>query len=286
MASEMEPQPPRTMPSPTKVVSCPGSASSTTHNPSERARDALRILDEAADLARSWFDRGQTEIETKRDGSPVTLADRDVEQFLRHSLEDRFPDDGVLGEEFPEKKTASGNRWILDPIDGTKSFIRGVPLYATLLAYQQQDDIIFGAIALPSLSQTIYAERGGGCWANGQQARVSRLGDLSGAHVMATWLEDWDVRVLEKLQRRGAIVRTWGDAYGYFLVATGRADAIVDYTVQLYDVAPMSVIVEEAGGRFTSTSGVNSLHTGSGLATNGLIHEPLLDTLGSETANA
>lgn len=282
----MEPRSPTPTPPPTNDEPCPGRANSIEPDPSERARHALRILDEAANLARGWFDRGQTEVETKRDGSPVTLADRDVEQFMRHSLEERFPDDGVLGEEFPEKKTASGNRWILDPIDGTKSFIRGVPLYATLLAYQQQGDVVFGAIALPSLSQTIYAERGGGCWANGQQAQVSQRGDLSGAHIMATWLEDWDVRVLERLQRRGAIVRTWGDAYGYFLVATGRADAIVDYTVQLYDVAPMSVIVEEAGGRFTTTTGVSSLEAGSGLATNGLIHQSLLDTLGSETANA
>ncbi len=243
---------------------------------SHRARTALEIVTEAATLAQEWFDRGVTDIEFKGDGSPVTHADRSVEQFLRHRLEQAFPEDGILGEEFEERPGSSGGRWIVDPIDGTKSFIRGVPLYATLLAYQTAGDITFGAIVLPSLGQSVFAERGAGCWSNDGQAGVSHLAELDGAHIMATWLEDWDLAVLERARSQRAIVRTWGDAYGYFLVATGRADAMVDFSAKLYDLAAPSIIVQEAGGRFTGLTPSSSSLDAGGIASNGLIHDQVV----------
>lgn len=249
---------------------------------SDRARDALTILEGAASLAKKWFDQGITEIQTKSDGSPVSQADRDVETYLRQSLKQAFPDDGILGEEYPEHKGTSGSRWIIDPIDGTKSFIHGIPTYATLIAYEQQGEIDFGAIALPSLSQTVHAERGTGCWSNGKPAHVSQTKNLDGAHVMATWLEDWDLQTIARLQQKGVILRTWGDAYGYSLVATGCVDAIVDHTVQIYDLAPMPVIIEEAGGRFTSKTGQRTINQGNAVASNAILHNSILTLVEGE----
>lgn len=251
------------------------------HSPptSDRARYASGILGEAAELAKARFDRGIFDVATKDDGSPVTRADRDVESLLRRRLAELFPEDGILGEEFPEREGSSGNRWIIDPIDGTRSFIRGIPLYATLMAYERQDTIVFGAIALPSLSQTVYAETGAGCWVNDKPAHVSPTKELRGAHVMATWLEDWDLALLTRMRRDGVILRTWGDAYGYALVATGQADAMVDHTVGVYDLGPMPVILEEAGGQFTSKAGIRAIDRGNAVASNGIIHDSVLALL-------
>ena len=246
---------------------------------SDRAHQALEILGDAGQLARQWFDAGDYATETKSDGSPVTDADRDVETLLRSRLSTSFPADGILGEEFEETMGTSGNRWIIDPIDGTKSFVRAVPLYATLLAYEEEGEVTFGAIALPSLSITVYAERGAGCWSNGRLVHVSDHGVLKDSYVMATWLENWSPQLLEMAHDRGVTVRTWGDAYGYSLVATGKADALIDFDAKVYDLAPMSVILEEAGGRFTSLDGAPGNDQGHGIASNGLIHETLIQLI-------
>lgn len=243
---------------------------------STRALQALDILEDASQLARKWFDSQDFATEHKSDGSPVTEADRDVESLLRSRISQAFPDDGILGEEFDETVGTSGNRWIIDPIDGTKSFIRSVPLYATLLAYEQKGEVTFGAIALPSLSKTVYAERGAGCWSDGNLVHVSDHAVLSDSYVMATWLENWSSKMLELAREQGMIVRTWGDAYGYTLVATGKADALIDFDAKIYDLAPMAVILEEAGGRFTNLDGAARNDCGHGIASNGLIHESLL----------
>jgi fructose-1,6-bisphosphatase/inositol monophosphatase family enzyme len=147
------------------------------------------------------------------------------------------------------------------------------------MAYEQQDEIVFGAIALPSLSRTVYAETGKGCWANGKPAHVSSTTELRGAHVMATWLEDWDLALLTRMRDEEVIIRTWGDAYGYALVATGQADAIVDHTAGVYDLGPMPVIIEEAGGKFSSKNGVRAIDQGDAVASNGIIHDSVLALL-------
>lgn len=264
----------------------PEAADSTTRSAgcakdvlSSRGQTALDIIAEAGQLAREWFEKGSFDIEVKNDGTPVTKADRDVETLLRGRLEEAFPQDGIFGEEFDEEHGTSGCRWILDPIDGTKSFVRGVPLYGTLLAYEDNGTMTFGAIALPSLSQTIYAERGRGCWANGKQVSVSQTSDLRDAHVMATWLEDWGLDVLGRMRKEGAIIRTWGDAYGYSLVATGRADALVDFTARVYDLAAPSVIIKEAGGCFTDKAGAPGVDGGGAVASNGVIHREIVDLI-------
>ena len=244
---------------------------------SDRACTALGIVAEAGAIAKHWFEKASYRVDTKGDGSPVTQADLEVETFVRKALAEHFPDDGVLGEEFGESPGSSGNRWIIDPIDGTKSFVHSVPLYASLIAYEEAGEITFGAIDLPSAGSLTYAEKGAGCWRNGEPARVSDRADLSGSYVMATWLEDWQPDTIRDLNAHGVILRTWGDAYGYAMVASGQAEAIVDYTTKAYDLAPMPVIIAEAGGRFTGLDGRSGYDRGNGLASNGLLHDSLLE---------
>jgi histidinol phosphatase-like enzyme (inositol monophosphatase family) len=236
---------------------------------------ALELAGVAGTISQRFFDDGDLPVHTKLDGTPVTAADREIEQVMRAAVSADFGHDAFVGEEFPDAEGDSGYRWIVDPIDGTKSFIRGVPLYANLIALQEGDEIVFGIINLPSAGITVRAERGKGCWRNDVPARVSDRDVLDGAYVMATWLEDWEPEVVDDLRMQGVVLRTWGDAFGYAMVACGYADAVVDYTTQPYDLAPMPVIIEEAGGRFTSLDGRRVFDGGNGIASNGLIHEAL-----------
>jgi len=241
----------------------------------QRIRLGLELAEVAGDMARRYFDSG-VQVDTKGDGSPVTVADREIELSLRDAVSTAFSDDAFSGEEFPDIDGDSGYRWIVDPIDGTKSFIHGVPLYANLIALQEGDEIVFGVINLPSADVLLHAERGGGCWRNGTQVRVSDRAELDGSYVMATWLEDWDPEVIDGLHRAGAVLRTWGDAFGYTLVACGYADAVIDYSARHFDLAPMPVVIEEAGGRFSDLDGRRTFTTGNGIASNGVLHETLL----------
>jgi histidinol phosphatase-like enzyme (inositol monophosphatase family) len=209
----------------------------------------------------------------------LTPADRAAERLVRERIAARFPDDGVLGEEEPELPGRSGRRWIVDPIDGTKAFTRGVPLYSTLLALHDHDGPALGVIGLPALGQAVYAGRGLGCWSGGRPARVSETSTLDGAYLTTSGYSHWSDDALLAVKHAGCELRTWGDGYGYALVATGRVDAMVDPAVDLYDVAAMPVILAEAGGRFTSLDGRDDAGGGSGVATNGRVHDELLGLL-------
>lgn len=245
------------------------------------------LLEVALDVARAageatlrWFQARDLAVDSKADGTPVTAADRAAERLVRERLAAAFPDDGVLGEEEPERPGTSGRRWIVDPIDGTKAFTRGVPLYSTLLALDDEHGPAVGVIVLPPLNQAVYAGRGLGCWADGAPARVSATPCLNGAYLTSSSYSHWDDDALLAVKHAGCHLRTWGDGYGYAMVATGRADAMVDPTVELYDVAPMPVIMAEAGGRFSSWDGAPGAAGGSGVATNGVVHDELLTLLG------
>jgi len=250
-----------------------------------------RLVTEAVTLARmageatlGWFRREELAVDRKGDGTPVTQADREAERLVRAELARRHPDDGVLGEEEPETHGTSGRRWILDPIDGTKAFTRGVPLYSNLLAVEDAHGIAVGVINIPALGQTVWAGRGLGAWCNDVEAHVSSTSELAQAYVSTSGLGAWADDALLAVQHSGASLRTWGDGYGYVLVATGRVDAMVDPTAELYDLAPMPVIMAEAGGRFSSLDDEVDPARGSGLASNGLLHEQLLVTLGRSAA--
>jgi histidinol phosphatase-like enzyme (inositol monophosphatase family) len=240
---------------------------------------ALALLREAGDRTLRWFRAHDLEVLTKRDGTPVTAADRDAERFLREHLAAAFPGDGVLGEEEPPTAGTTGRRWIIDPIDGTKAFTCGVPLYTNLLALEDEHGIAVGVINMPALGETVWAGRGLGCWSEHGPATVSDHASLDGAYVMSSSFGHWPEGKVAALEAAGAILRTWGDGYGYGLVATGRVAAMVDPAVEPYDVGPMPVIMAEAGGRYTDLAGTDSIETGSGIATNGHIHDELLALL-------
>lgn len=243
-------------------------------------------LDLALGLARTaggrtlrWFRAADLTVDRKADGTPVTAADRDAERFLREELQAAFPDDGILGEEEATVTGTSGRRWIIDPIDGTKAFTCGVPLYTTLLALEDEHGVAVGVIHLPALGETVWAGRGLGCWSERGPARVHERASLDRAYVMSSSLDTWTPAQLAAVAGAGAILRTWGDGYGYALVATGRVAAMVDPIVEPYDIGPMPVLLAEAGGRFTDLTGVGTIEGGSGLASNGRVHDELLALL-------
>jgi histidinol phosphatase-like enzyme (inositol monophosphatase family) len=243
-------------------------------------------LDSAVAMARAageqtlrWFRAADLEVERKGDGTPVTQADRAAERCIRELVAADFPEDGILGEEEAPVASRSGRRWILDPIDGTKAFTCGVPLYSTLLALEDEHGIAIGVIHLPGLGETVWAGRGLGCWTDGGPARVSTAATLEGSYVMSSSFSTWSPAQLAAVEGAGAILRTWGDGYGYALVATGRVAAMVDPVVEPYDVGPMPVVLAEAGGTFTDLGGRSTIEGGSGLGSNGRVHDQLLALL-------
>ncbi len=220
-------------------------------------------------------------VETKPDGSPVTIADREAETAARAWLAQHFPEDGVLGEELGELPGRSGRRWIIDPIDGTKTFVRGVPLWGSLVALVDGERVLAGAAFFPAVDELVVAAPGEGCWWNGERARVSACATLAGATVLITDDRTFQGAALrdgwQALIAEAGIARTWGDCYGYLLVATGRAEAMVDPIVNPWDAACFQPIIEEAGGVFTDLRGEPTAFAGTAVATNQALAETVRD---------
>ena len=242
-------------------------------------RQAVEFARRAGDFTLPYFRSLELAVEHKHDDTPVTEADRGAERLLRERLADAFPADAVIGEEENDTAGTSGRTWVIDPIDGTKAFTHGVPLYSTLLAALDEHGPLLGVICLPALPETVWAGRGLGCFLDGEPCHVSEHDTVEGAYVTASALRNWPVGALDATHGAGAFVRTWGDAYGYALVATGRVEAMVDHQAAVWDVAPMPVILGEAGGRMSDLAGADSITSDSGLATNGLLHDDLLALL-------
>ena len=242
---------------------------------------AVAIAQEAGLLTLELFRQPDVSIEDKEDGSPVTAADRGAERLLRERISTTHPDDAVVGEEEADTEGKSGRTWILDPIDGTQSFVHGVPLYANLVALEDEFGPAVGVINIPALEECVWAGRGLGCFANGEPTRVADRSDLRGACIVTSGVDYWpSAATLDEFVGRGAVIRTWGDAYGYVLVATGRAHAMVDPIVKRWDVAPMLTIFPEAGGIFTDLSGAVTAEGGDALATNPVLANQILDLVG------
>jgi histidinol phosphatase-like enzyme (inositol monophosphatase family) len=241
--------------------------------------EVVALVRQAGELTLRWFRATDLVVDEKGDGTPVTAADREVERALREEIAARFPGDAIVGEEEPDAPGTTGRRWVIDPIDGTKAFTHGVPLYSNLLAYEDEHGSAIGVINLPALGETVYAGRGLGCWCDGRPARVSDVDDVARGYLTTSGFDHWDEGALLAVRRCGIGLRTWGDGYGYALVATGRVDAMVDPAVAPYDVAAMPVIMAEAGGRFTDLRGASLIDSGSGVATNGRIHDELVKLL-------
>lgn len=241
----------------------------------ESATHLLEAVTELALLAGAAAGRhfgAPIAVETKADGSPVTRADREAERAAREWLSARFPADGVVGEEFGETNPRAPRRWFLDPVDGTTSFVRGVPLWGSMVGVMEGDTVLAGAIAFPALGETLAAARGESCWWKGARCRVSEVSDLARATVLATDQRfGCDARrkaAWETLASRAALARSWGDCYGYLLVATGRAELMADGVLHPWDAVPLAPILEEAGGVITDWTGGRPEFGQGAIATN------------------
>ena len=255
-------------------------------NNSIRTESLLSAAGELAEFAAAVamrHYRADFTVETKGDGSPVTIADRSAELAAREWLQQRFPNDGIVGEEFPDSNPSARRRWIIDPIDGTKAFVRGVPLWGTLVACCEGETVLAGAACYPAVKELVMAAPGEGCWWNGSRAAVSAVSALTQATMLTT-----DQRFVERPDRgvrwreltlRAGVVRTWGDCYGYLLVATGRAEIMMDDIMNPWDAAALQPIIEEAGGVFSSWRNIRSAFDGDVIATNAALSGVVRDAL-------
>jgi len=241
---------------------------------------ALEAAREGGRRTLAYFNAGAG-VESKADGTPVTAADREAEATMRRIIARAFPDHGILGEEEGETAGSAPSRWIIDPLDGTRSFVRGVPLFGTLVGLEARGEPVVGVIHLPALDETIAAAHGEGCTWNGRPCRVSAVDRLADALLVVTDERSARARsgAYDRLAARTELQRTWADCYGYALVATGRAEVALDPVMNVWDCAALLPVVEEAGGRFTDWQGRRTIHGGEAVATNGVLHDAVLDVL-------
>ena len=256
------------------------------------AAERKGLLEFAVDLAREaggitlrYFRQASMGAELKANGTFVTRADKEAESFLRHAIAEKFPADAILGEEEGERAGTSGRRWIIDPVDGTYTFVHGVPLYGVLLGLEIEDEPCVGVINLPALNEIVYAARGLGCFWNGEPTRVSATATLEEALLLATDFGSCERYGLgaaaQALVTRVAARRTWGDCYGHAPVATGRADVMLDPVMGVWDCAALLPIIEEAGGTFTDWHGRRTISGGNAISTNGALFEAVMETVKS-----
>jgi histidinol-phosphatase len=235
----------------------------------------------AGEIAMKYY-RGGFEVTIKADRTPVTQADREAETAIRAILSRATPGFGFLGEEFGQEGSTS-HRWIIDPIDGTKNFVRHIPIWAVLIALEEDGEVTTGVVHNPVTGELFWARKGEGAWANGERIRVSpcaAMGDAMLLHSSLNLLKRvgyWDgfVRLVDATSRQ----RGFGDYYGYCLVAAGKGEIYAEADLKPWDAAPMKILIEEAGGRLTDFEGKPDIYTGSVLATNGLLHDEALRLL-------
>lgn len=257
---------------------------------------AIEIARQAGQVTLQFFRNPSLEVERKGDDSPVTAADKGAEKLLRELIAEQFADDTIVGEEFGTTPGTSGFVWVLDPIDGTKSFIHGIPLYTTLIGVLYTDDgrvesgtTQLGVIRAPALDEVIYARRGGGAWhqrGTGEPARATVGAERPLAEGLLLTSEVGSFRKREsgqgmetylQLDGMARLARTWGDAYGYLMVATGRADVMIDPEMNLWDAAALQPVIEEAGGVFCDWQGEATVHSGEAVAGNALAMREVLE---------
>ena len=248
--------------------------------------DDLRLALDCADIADritlAGFRGESIRVQIKGDMTPVTDADRGTERALRDLLSGMRPDDAVIGEEFGVQGSGS-RRWYLDPIDGTKNFVRRIPVFATLIGLEQDGDMVLGVCSAPALGMRWWASRGGGAYANGRRIAVSGVDRLDAAQLSYDSVPGFEEHGLGQqflqLARRCARTRGFGDFWSHMLVAEGAIEVAVEPEVQPWDLAPLKVIVEEAGGRFTDLRGDARIDGGSAVSSNGLLHDDVLAAL-------
>lgn len=258
-----------------------------------RVAFALRLATEASNTTLKYFRTDRFSVERKRDKSPVTEADKETESVVRQLILDHFPGDAVIGEEMGNVSGSTEYEWIVDPIDGTKSFISGVPLYSTLVGMTWRGEPTIGVIAIPALREIVIAAKGLGAWYGTvdlqnnplpmTRANVSKQPAMEDGLLVTSQADNFAHRnalsAYSKLEAMAYVTRTWGDGYGYLLVATGRAEVMVDPIVNPWDVAAVAPVIQEAGGRFSSWDGRYDIRASHCLGSNGLVHDSVLSEL-------
>lgn len=251
---------------------------------------ALELADAADAITMRHFRSVDLLIESKPDHTPVTEADRAVEEMIAGRLSAARPGHAIVGEEFGSQgSTGAGARWIIDPIDATKNYVRGIPVFATLLALEVDGEITVGVASAPALGRRWYASRGDGAYVDGQAMRVSSVDSLGEAEMSHSELAGWVAvgRLPQFLDLAAASGRTrgFGDFWQHMLVAQGAVDLAIEPEVSLWDLAALKVIVEEAGGRFTDLAGVSTPAGGNVLTSNGLVHDQALALINAEAGS-
>ncbi len=270
---------------PNSPHSDPGALTPAPHAVAARLALARDAAAEAGRNAMRLYQSPAMAAVAKSDGSPVTSADKEGEEIIRRAIMGAFSGDGVLGEEFPETPGTSGFRWVIDPIDGTRSFVRGHPTFAVLVGLELGSSIVAGVAVFPALQEVLWASRGAGAWWStpGQgtmQARVSTTARLDESIVESLWPRSFVKHrvphVRERLEASTWRLRTWSDAYSWAMVATGRADGAVDFGSSLWDIAPFVIAINEAGGRITDWEGGAAEASRAHVASNTVLHPELL----------
>jgi histidinol-phosphatase len=231
---------------------------------------ALQLADAADAITMKFFRSASLAVRTKVDRTPVSEADEAVERAIRERLERERPGDGIVGEEFGVSG-AGKRRWIIDPIDATKNYVRGIPIFGTLIALEDEGAITVGVVSAPAMQRRWWATKGNGAFANGQPIHASRIATLAEAQI--------DCEGSSALAGRCARTRNFGDFWAHMLVAEGAIEIMIDPQVALWDMAAVQVIVDESGGRFTDLHGHATANGGSGVSTNGLLHDAVLEAL-------
>lgn len=253
--------------------------------------EALSLSDAADQISMRHF-RHDLRIETKPDRTLVTQADREIEQSVRAHIRATFPDHGIVGEEFGEERRDATFRWYIDPIDATNNYLRGIPVFATLIALERDGEAVVGAVSAPALGTRWYAWAGGGSWAVDSRSRaaprrlrVSGVSRIEDAQLLTSSPSDPTLNAqlpgLAATLRRAWRERGFGDFWGYALVAEGTAEAMIELGVHSWDLGPMLLLLEEAGGRLTDFEGRRTIHGRSAIASNGVLHAQLMSDLGA-----
>ncbi len=251
---------------------------------------ALELADAADAITLDRFEASDLKVKSKPDMTPVSDADVAVEEVLRERLAEARPGDSIVGEEFGGETAFEGRQWVIDPIDGTKNFVRGVPVWATLISLLVDGQPVLGVVSAPALARRWYAAQGSGAWRTFNKGglkrlEVSHVGELADASLAMSSLEGWKARGLQEnfiaLSERTWRLRGYGDFFGYCLVAEGAVDIAAEPEVSVWDLAALSVLVTEAGGTFSSLSGEPGPHGGDAIATNGLLHDAAREVIGA-----
>lgn len=251
---------------------------------------ALELADAADAITLDRFEASDLKVKSKPDMTPVSDADVAVEEVLRERLAEARPGDSIVGEEFGGETAFEGRQWVIDPIDGTKNFVRGVPVWATLISLLVDGQPVLGVVSAPALARRWYAAQGSGAWRTFNKGglkrlEVSHVGELADASLAMSSLEGWKARGLQDnfiaLTERTWRLRGYGDFFGYCLVAEGAVDIAAEPEVSVWDLAALSVLVTEAGGTFSSLAGEPGPHGGDAIATNGLLHDAAREVIGA-----